>query len=259
MIQQQELRTVEPILKGLPGDELYTVTEPLDGEAFLNLMEERRRAFWNSKPDNEKSHYQGYSAISPEMLLNSLKRQTHAELAAIHAPHLNFQVCPWQDIKVDLVRQMNEEARHFVMIRDHLEEMGGKWDDDYSPDMPEWNQLFSLFMNLENRFFLDPAKEVVARATVLNFGIEGWDHLYVQPLFLKVIRDVDPKLAHIYEEVVMPDETFHYSIGQRVLRQHCNRADLQRIAVEFLDKQLIAHHRVNVAFPEYHKRFGHHE
>jgi hypothetical protein len=89
---------------------------------------------------------------------------------------------------MDLCRQMNEEARHFTMLRNRLEELGGVWDDEYSPDLPEWNQLFSLFMLLDNRFFLDPAKEVVARWTVLNFGIEGWDHLYVQPLFLGIIK-----------------------------------------------------------------------
>ena len=102
-------------------------------------------------------------------------------------------------------------------------------------------------------------KEVVARCTVLNFGIEGWDHLYVQPLFLGIIKNVDETVAEIYEETIMPDETFHFSIGQRVLRNHCDRADLQRIAVEYLDKQLIAHRRVNAAFPRYHKQLGFHE
>jgi uncharacterized ferritin-like protein (DUF455 family) len=257
-IHQGTLRTVKPILQGLPGDELYSITEPLDGEGLLKVMEQRRMAFWNSKPDNEKSHYQGYSEISREMLVNSLKRQTHAELAAIHAPNLNFQVCPWQETKMDLARQMNEEGRHFGLIRDHLLDLGGEWDDDYSPDFPEWNQLFALFMTLENRFFLDPAKEMVARCTVLNFGIEGWDHLYVQPLFLSIIRDVDETLGQIYEEIIMPDETFHFSIGQRVLKYHCDRPDLQRIAVQFLDKQLVAHHKVNAAFPAYHKSLGLH-
>jgi len=257
-IQQTE-RTVRPLLQGLPGDELYTITDALDGDSFLALMQERRMAFWNSKPDSEKSHYQGYSRISRETLVNSLRRQTHAELSAVHAPNLNFQICPWQDVKMDLARQMNEEGRHFNLIRDHLLDLGGEWNDEYAPDFPEWTQLFNLFMTLENRFFLDPAKEVVARSTVLNFGIEGWDHLYVQPLFLSIIRDVDETLGQIYEEIIMPDETFHYSIGQKVLREHANRPDLQRIGVEFLDKQLIAHHKVNAAFPAYHQSLGLHD
>jgi uncharacterized ferritin-like protein (DUF455 family) len=253
----EELRTAKPVLHGLPGDELYTITDPMDGEALLELLEQRRMAFWNSKPDAEKSHYQGYSGISRDKLLNSLRRQTHAELAAVHAPDVSVQICPWQEIKMDYARQMNEEGRHFRLIRDHLLELGGEWNDEYTPDFPEWNQLFALFMGLDNRFFLDPAREVVARATVLNFGIEGWDHLYVQPLFLKIARQVDETLADIYEEVVMPDETFHFSIGQRVLREHCgDRADLQRVAVEYLDKQLVAHHKVNLSFPAYHKRIG---
>jgi hypothetical protein len=250
------LRRIRPLLPGLPGDELYEIEHPLDGDSLLALMEKRRQAFWQATPDTEKSHYQGYSSISREQLLNSLKRQCHAELAAVHAPELSFRVCPWQDVKMDLARQMNEEARHFNMIKGHLEELGGVWEDDYSPDLPEWNQLFSLFMLLDNRFFLDPAKEVVARSTVLNFGIEGWDHLYVQPLFLGIIRNVDETVAEIYEETIMPDETFHFSIGQRVLRNHCDRPDLQRIAVEYLDKQLIAHRKVNAAFPRYHRELG---
>lgn len=254
---KEEPRTVKPILSGLPGEDLYTITDPMDGETLLDTLQERRMAFWNSKPESERSHYQGYSGISREKLINSLQRQTHAELAAVHAPDLNLQICPWTEVKMDLARQMNEEGRHFRLIRDHLLELGGDWEDEYTPDFPEWNQLFSLFMGLDNRFFTDSAREVVARSTVLNFGIEGWDHLYVQPLFLSIIRDVDETLAEIYEEVVMPDETFHYSIGQRVLREHCGeRADLQRIAVEYLDKQLVAHHRVNVAFPAYHKQLG---
>ncbi len=246
----------QPVLQGLPGDELYEVTEPIDGATLLDTLEQRRMAFWNSKPDNEKSHYQGYSAISREQLVNSLKRQTHAELAAVHAPNLSFDVCPWQDVKMDYARQMNEEGRHFNLIRNHLLDLGGTWDDDYSPDFPAWNTLFNLFLTLENRYFLDPAKEVVARAAVLNFGIEGWDHLYVQPMFLKLISNTDETLAQIYEEVIMPDETFHYSIGQKVLRDHTDRPDLQRLAVYFVDKGMIAHHAVNVAFPEYHKQQG---
>jgi uncharacterized ferritin-like protein (DUF455 family) len=251
-----ELKEWKRVLEGLPGDEVYQVTEPLDGVEFLDLMEQRRRAFWNSKPDNEKSHYQGYSAISREQLINSLRRQTHAELAAVHAPNLSFNVCPWQETKMDYARQMNEEGRHFNLIREHLLDLGGSWDDDYSPDFPEWNTLFNLFLTLENRYFLDPAKEVVARASVLNFGIEGWDHLYVQPTFLKFISNVDETLAQIYEEIIMPDETFHYSIGQRILRDHCDRPDLQRVAVYFIDRGMVAHHAVNVAFPAYHKRQG---
>jgi hypothetical protein len=254
-----ELRQVKPLLDGLPGDELYSIKDPVDGETLLKIMEARRVAFWNATPDTEKSHYQGYSSISRAQLLNSLKRQCHAELAAVHAPELSFRVCPWQDTKMDLCRQMNEEARHFNMLKNRLIELGGVWDDEYSPDLPEWNQLFALFMLLDNRFFLDPAKEVVARCTVLNFGIEGWDHLYVQPLFLGIIKKADEAVAEIYEETIMPDETFHFSIGQRVLRNHCDRADLQRIAVEYLDKQLVAHRRVNAAFPRYHQQMGFHE
>ena len=68
-----------------PGDPetLYAVTEPMDGDSLLALMEKRRTAFWQATPDNEKSHYQGYSSISRAQLLNSLKRQCHAELAAV--------------------------------------------------------------------------------------------------------------------------------------------------------------------------------
>ena len=102
MAIQQTERTVRPVLQGLPGDELYTITDALDGDSYLALMQERRMAFWNSKPDSEKSHYQGYSRISRETLVNSLKRQTHAELSAVHAPNLNFQICPWQDVKVGM-------------------------------------------------------------------------------------------------------------------------------------------------------------
>ncbi len=252
----QELKMWRRALEGLPGDELYEITEPMDGVGFLNLLEQRRMAFWNSKPDHEKSHYQGYSAISRDQLINSLRRQTHAELAATHAPNLSFEICPWQEVKMDYARQMNEEGLHFNLIKGHLLDLGGTWDDDYSPDFPEWNELFNLFMTLENRFFLEPAKEVIARAAVLNFGIEGWDHLYVQPLFLKFISNVDETIAQIYEEIIMPDETFHYSIGQKVLRDHCDRPDLQRLAVYFVDRGMQTHHKVNCAFPTYHQARG---
>jgi hypothetical protein len=245
-------KVVKRILTGLPGDELYDLEQPEPGKSYLDLMEQRRWAFWNSKPDDEKSHYQGYD-VTPELLKNSLARQVHAELAAIHAPNLSLQICPWRDVTLWYARQMNEEGRHFRLIRDHLIELGGVWDDDYAPDFPEWNALFGLFMNLDNHFFLDPRKEVVARAAVLNFGIEGWDHLYVQPLFLEKIEGVDPTLHDIYDEVIMPDETIHYQIGQLVLGDYATTTELQRVGVEFLDRQLVAHHRVNAAFKRYHQ------
>lgn len=243
---------VRRILSGLPGDELYALEQPEPGKEYLKLLEERRWTFWNSKPDDEKSHYQGYD-VTPELLKNSLARQVHAELAAIHAPNLSLQVCPWQEVKLWYARQMNEEGRHFRLIRDHLLELGGTWDDDYAPDFAEWNQLFSLFINLDNHFFLDKRKEVIARAAVLNLGIEGWDHLHVQPLFLQKIENVDPTLHEIYDEVVMPDETIHYQIGQFVLGEFATTTELQRVGVEYLDRQLVAHHRVNVAFKSYHE------
>lgn len=246
---------VRPVLTGLPGDELYYLEQPEQGRDYVQLLEERRWAFWNSKPENERSHYQGYEP-NPDLLKNSLARQVHAELAAVHAPNLSLDICPWQEVKMEYARQMQEEARHFRLIRDHLLDLGGKWDDEFSPDFPEWNQLFALFLGLDNRFFLDKRKEVVARAAVLNFGIEGWDHLYVQPLFLEKIRPVDETLADIYEDVIMPDETTHYGIGQLVLEDYATSTELQRLGVEYLDKQLMAHHRVNWAFKRYHKELA---
>lgn len=242
----------KPILNGLPGDELYNLEQPEPGKEYLALMEERRWAFYNSKPDDEKSHYQGYD-LTPELLKNSLARQVHAELVGMHAPMATLQVCPWTEVKLWYARQINEEGRHFRLIRDHLLELGGTWDDDYAPDLafPEWNAMDALLLGLDNHFYTDPRKTVVARAAALNFGIEGWDHLYVQPLFLEKIRDVDRTLYEIYDEVVMPDETVHYQIGQLVLGDYATTTELQRIGVQFLDRVLLAHHKVSVAFKRY--------
>src|SRR5438105_1761432 len=124
MAKNDNLFRWKQVLSGFPGDELYDITDPYNGKTLLNVMEQRRAAFWDSRPEYEKTHYQGYSAISREQLVNSLKRQTHAELAAVHAPHYSFMVCPWMDTKLELARQMNEEGRHFNLIRDHLRELG---------------------------------------------------------------------------------------------------------------------------------------
>ncbi|MPZ15340.1 MAG: hypothetical protein GEU73_13100 [Chloroflexi bacterium] len=225
--------------------------DALPGAEFVDAMLERRRAFWESKPLLERTHYRGFGEVSEETAHERLRIQCQAELFAAQVPHQMLELAPWTEIKADLARQVHDEYRHFKVVKAHLESLGGEYPKDYLPPVKEWRELQAIAYSADMLQSPDHVTQLLARSAVLQFGIEGWDVEFIHPHFMQHIETHDPRLFELFETEIINDERFHSEIGERILKKCDRNRDMQRVAITYLGKAMQQHHKVNLAFADF--------
>lgn len=228
---------------------LHDQSDAVSGAQFLDLMQQRRLEFWESKPENERSHYQGFTSQPDAVIKERLLIQCHAEMSAGNIPLAMLEYVPWLDLKADFARQVHDEFVHFKLTREYFQRhFGEDYPEDYQPPFEEWRSLLSLAHTGDYQIAADPVTRVVARSVILQFAIEGWDVEYVHPQFMAEMETSNPEMFEIFESRIIADEHVHAENGDRVLeRCHGNR-ELQKLAVRNLDTALVHHHRANAGY-----------
>jgi hypothetical protein len=225
-------------------------TEPLSGEEFLEAMWKRRQDYWETKPAEERTHYVGFST-DPEMIRERLKIQCHAELFAAYVADDMLKLCPWQDLRTDLAKQVHDEFVHFKLVREHLRKKGGDYEPGYQPPIPEWRELISNVTLMGNIYYNDPIEQMVAMSAGLQFAIEGWDELFIHPHFMKHIEKSDPDLWDIFDSQIASDEQLHHENGIRLLVKCGDNLSLQKIAIRHFDSAASSLHKAGLGFRKY--------
>lgn len=233
------------ILDSIAADE----ADAVDGNRFLDLMLERRLAFWSSKPFEERTHYQGFAGQPDVAIRERLLIQCHAELAAGNIPLSMLEYVPWPDLKADFARQVHDEYVHFKLINQYLHAHFGEfYPENYQPPLQQWKDLLSVSHTGDYEISADPTTRVVGRSVMLQFAIEGWDVEFIHPHFMKEMEYANPEMFEIYESRIITDEILHSENGERVLQRCGGNRDLQKLAIRNLDVAMVYHHRANVAY-----------
>lgn len=238
-------------------DILAGEADAVDGSNFLDLMCERRLAFWESKPVEERSHYQGFENAPEVVVRERLLIQLHAELSAGNIPLAALEYIPWFELKADFARQVHDEFVHFKLIAEYFKRhFGGVYPQNYQPRFQPWKDLLSVAHTGDYQISADPATRIVARSVVLQFGIEGWDVEHIHPEFMKECAQIDPEMFDIFESRIIDDERLHAENGDRVLLRCDRDRELQCLAIRNLDLAMLYHHRANVEYPKFFRELA---
>src|SRR5438034_5197235 len=137
------------------------------------------------------------------------------ELIAAWIPHV-----PEREIRELLPGQLDDEHRHYHLLRRRLSDLGE--DPDAYRALPEWEALFDWLVACRTRPTLE-------RLAFFQFAgetqsCEGFETL------IRLARDVDPETAEVYASTILPDEFRHAAIGRRALTLLADTPETQRVA-----------------------------
>ena len=124
------------------------------------------------------------------------------ELIAAWLPHV-----PEREIRELLPGQLDDEQRHYQLLRRRLLDLGED-PDEYRP-LPEWEALFDWLIAGRTRPTLE--KLAMFQFAGESQSCDGFETL------IRLARDVDPETAELYATHILPDERRHAAIGRRAL------------------------------------------
>jgi hypothetical protein len=151
----------------------------------------------------------------PQLLMLALKAELEATEIAAHWLLLE----PDLDVKLALARQCGDEAKHYKLIEQRLEEL----DTDLSVYDPRAGGQSPMLD------FLKGLPTTVERVAAGQFAREALAKVRNQ-IFLEYCEELgDPGTARLYRDVIQPDEGHHHELGRRLLlRLAVTKADQDR-------------------------------
>jgi hypothetical protein len=151
----------------------------------------------------------------------ALKNELEAsEIAAVWIP-----TTPETEVKLALARQVGDEAKHYRLIEEHLDQMGVDLT-GFDPAAGGYGPMFQLLAGF---------KTTVERIGAAQFTRESLA-LKKNEQFIEFCEAAgDHATARLYREQIQPDEQWHVHLGRTVLEKYATTPVLQdeaRKAVE---------------------------
>ena len=125
-----------------------------------------------------------------------------AELIAAWIP--SVREC---EIRELLPRQLDDEQRHYQLLRRRLRELGD--DPDGYEALPEWEALFDWLVTARSRPTIE--KLAMFQFAGETQSCEGFETL------IRLAEPIDPETARLYRTQILPDEYRHAAIGRHAL------------------------------------------
>jgi uncharacterized ferritin-like protein (DUF455 family) len=181
------------------------VTPQAAADRFVQELAAENRAFWAGRDVRLDPQ------APPETLLAQIRyrmRQgVYNELRSVELIAAWIPTIPEREVRDLLPRQLEDEQRHYQLLRRRLRELGED-PDAYAP-LPEWKALFDWLVACRERPTLE-------RLAMFQFAgetqsCEGFETL------IRLAQDLDPETAELYRARILPDEYRHAAIGRRAL------------------------------------------
>ena len=170
-----------------------------------------------------------------QRLKMALKNELEAsEIAAVWLP-----TTPEIDVKLALARQVGDEAKHYRLIEQHLQEMGIDLS-GFDPGAGGYGPMYQLLAGFNT---------TVERIGAAQFTRESLA-LKKNEQFIEFCEHAgEHGTAKLYREFIQPDEQWHVQLGRTVLEKYATTTDLQQqarkaveavldLAVKIQNKQL---------------------
>jgi len=140
-----------------------------------------------------------------------------AELVAAWIPWV-----PERQLRELLPRQLDDEQRHYQLLRRRLKALGED-PDDVEP-LPQWRDLFDWLIAARSRPTLE--KLAMFQFAGETQSCEGFETL------IRLAADVDPETAELYRSAILPDERVHAAIGRKAVLLLADTPEAERRARE---------------------------
>ena len=205
---------------------------------FVRDLERDNAAFWTGRDVRVDA------AASPETRLEQIRyrmRQgVYNELRSVELIAAWIPYVPEREIRELLPRQLDDEHRHYQILRRRLIDLGEE-PDAYRP-LPEWEALFDWLVACRARPTLE--KLAMFQFAGETQSCEGFETL------IALAADVDPATAALYRTEILPDERRHAAIGHRALTLLCDTPAAQaraRSACREMNDRIAAAYRAHRA------------
>jgi uncharacterized ferritin-like protein (DUF455 family) len=174
-------------------------------EEFVGELARENKAFWTGRDDRLDPQ------APPDTLLSQIRyRMRQGVYNELRSVELIAAWIPWvpeRELRDLLPRQLEDEQRHYQLLRQRLRELGED-PDAYEP-LPEWQALFDWLVACRQR-------PTVEKLAMFQFAGETQSCDGFETL-IRLARDLDPETAELYRTQILPDEYRHAAIGRRAL------------------------------------------
>ena len=205
---------------------------------FVRALADENAAFWRGRDVRLDPH------AAPEVRLAQIRYRMRqgvynelrsAELIAAWIPHV-----PEREIRGLLPGQLDDEQRHYQLLRSRLVDLGE--DPDAFRPLREWEALFDWLIACRARPTLE--KLAMFQFAGETQSCEGFETL------IELARDVDQETAELYRTRILPDEYRHAAIGRMALTLLADTEALRtraRAACREMNEKVFAAYRAHRA------------
>ncbi len=186
----------------------------MDSQAFLQQLQQTLQAEL-SRLDALPLAPPGQAP--PAAIIELLKLALKSEIEASEIAASWMLSTPEMDLKLGLARQCGDEARHFYLIQQRLQELGFPAQ-EYNPIAHGYSPLFRYLRTLHG---------TVERLAAAQFAREGIAHK-MNGRFISFLEQAgDARTAEMYRTIVQPEEAGHHEFAIRMLAKYANTPEAQ--------------------------------
>ena len=176
-----------------------------DARRFVGELGAENAAFWDGRDvriDPAAPPAARLAQVRYRMRQGVYNELRSVELIAAWLPYV-----PEREIRELLPGQLDDEQRHYQLLRRRLLDLGED-PDGYRP-LPEWETLFDWLV-------AGRARPTLEKLAMFQFAGETQSCDGFETL-IRLSQDVDPDTAELYRTQILPDEPRHADIGRRAL------------------------------------------
>jgi hypothetical protein len=181
-----------------------------DARGFVRALAEENAAFWTGR--DVRLDASAAPATRLEQIRYRMRQGVYNELRSVELIAAWIPYVPEREIRDLLPGQLDDEHRHYQLLRRRLRDVGED-PGAYRP-LPEWEGLFDWLVACRTR----PTLEKLA---MFQFAGETQSCAGFETL-IAAAEDVDPETAALYRTQILPDERRHAAIGRRALTLLCD-------------------------------------
>lgn len=188
--------------------------------AFVEALAQENARYWRGR--DVRQDPEAPATVRRAQLRARMRQGVYNEL---RAAELVAAWIPWvreRGLRELLPRQLDDEQRHYQLLRRRLKELGE--DPDGFESLPEWRDLFDWLVAARSRPTLE--KLAMFQFAGETQSCEGFETL------IRLASDVDPETAELYRTQILPDERVHAAIGRQALLLLADTPEAQRRARE---------------------------
>ena len=215
-----------------------SVERPSSARGFVGVLADENAAFWRDRDVRLDPH--APPAVRLEQIRYRMRQGVYNELRSVELIAAWIPHVPEREIRELLPGQLDDEQRHYQLLRSRLIDLG-EHPDRYRP-LPQWEALFDWLCACRTR----PTLEKLA---MFQYAGETQSCAGFETL-IELARDVDPETAELYRVEILPDEYRHAAIGRKALSLLADTPALQenaRAACREMNDRVFAAYRAHRA------------